>query len=251
MTASKILLLGEGPQSEEVAHWLTDQGDEVVRFSETLEDYSSADVVIEVIRDSTLRQLALAHVETMISEQIPIFVSGLTAYVAEVASWLKYPQRVSGFQPWLLTSMDVLEVIRPLQMEQEEQWLRATLFWQERGKQVEQVDDCPGMVFPRILAMVVNEASFALGEGVASAKDIDIAMKHGTNYPFGPLEWADRIGLDEIISVLQGMHVHLGEDAYRPAPLLQKLTYAKRFGQSSGRGFYSYLAQTDGQGAAH
>ncbi|PWI57116.1 3-hydroxyacyl-CoA dehydrogenase family protein [Sulfoacidibacillus thermotolerans] len=241
MTASRVLLLGDRPVCEEIIHWLSAKGDDVMRFTDALEDYSTVSVVIECIADAALRKSSLERVEAVIPEHALVYVSGLNAYVTEVASWFKHPQRVCGFQPWLIASMDVLELVRPLQMEQDELWKRAQSFWQERGKQIESIADYPGMVFPRILAMIVNEAAFALGEAVASASDIDIAMKFGTNYPLGPFEWADQIGLDEILSVLQGMHRYLGEDIYRPAPLLQKLVYAKWLGESSGRGFYSYL----------
>jgi 3-hydroxybutyryl-CoA dehydrogenase len=91
-----------------------------------------------------------------------------------------------------------------------------------------------------VLALLVNEAAFALSEGVARARDIDLAMKKGTNYPFGPLEWADEIGIDQIIAILLGLQRELGEDRYRPAPLLRKMSYAGFLGQASARGFYLY-----------
>jgi 3-hydroxybutyryl-CoA dehydrogenase len=102
------------------------------------------------------------------------------------------------------------------------------------------VPDGPGLVFPRILCMIINEAAFALMEGVASAEDIDTAMKLGTNYPLGPLEWADRIGLDQVLGVLEGLQAEYGEDRYRPAPLLRQLVRAGHLGLSTGRGFYPY-----------
>jgi 3-hydroxybutyryl-CoA dehydrogenase len=88
--------------------------------------------------------------------------------------------------------------------------------------------------------MIINEAAFALMEGVASAEDIDTAMKLGTNYPLGPLEWADRIGLDQVLAVLEGLQAEYGDDRYRPAPLLRQLVRAGHCGQSTGRGFHSY-----------
>lgn len=102
------------------------------------------------------------------------------------------------------------------------------------------MQDEVGLVYARILSLIINEAAFGLMEGIASPQDIDTAMRQGTNYPMGPLEWADTVGVDDIVAVLNGLHREIGEDRYRPAPLLRKLLYAKRLGLQSGRGFYTY-----------
>jgi len=94
-------------------------------------------------------------------------------------------------------------------------------------------------VVVRILAMIMNEAAFALGEGVASVRDIDAAMILGTNYPQGPLGWADTIGLDLLLSVLRAIQDTFGEDRYRPAPLLQRMVSAGMVGSASGAGFHA------------
>jgi 3-hydroxybutyryl-CoA dehydrogenase len=101
------------------------------------------------------------------------------------------------------------------------------------------VKDAPGLVFPRILSLIVNEAARSLDEGVA-AGDIDTAMRLGVNYPAGPLGWADRAGLDEVLAVLEGLQRETGDDRYRPAPLIRKMVLAGRLGEASGRGFYDY-----------
>jgi 3-hydroxybutyryl-CoA dehydrogenase len=75
---------------------------------------------------------------------------------------------------------------------------------------------------------------------VAKAEEIDIAMRLGVNYPLGPLRWGDRVGLDEVLAVLEGLHQETGEDRYRPAPLLRKMVISGRLGESSGQGFYQY-----------
>jgi 3-hydroxybutyryl-CoA dehydrogenase len=102
------------------------------------------------------------------------------------------------------------------------------------------VKDGPGLTFPRILSLIINEAARTLDEEVANAEEIDIAMRLGVNYPSGPLRWADHIGLDEVLAVLEGLHRDTGDDRYRPAPLLKKMVLAGWLGEQSGRGFYGY-----------
>ena len=102
------------------------------------------------------------------------------------------------------------------------------------------VADGPGLVRARILCCLINEAIGALMEGVAIVEDIDKAMRLGTNYPFGPLAWADQIGLDTVLGVMTGLHKEWGEDRYRPSPLLRRKVLAGHLGKKSGRGFYIY-----------
>jgi 3-hydroxybutyryl-CoA dehydrogenase len=106
------------------------------------------------------------------------------------------------------------------------------------GKDTVRVKDAAGLTFPRILSLIINEAARSLEEGVATADEIDIAMRLGVNYPQGPLRWADQIGLDEVLAVLEGLQRETGDDRYRPAPLLKKLVTAGFLGETSGRGFY-------------
>lgn len=241
MTASRVLLVGSGPLADEAAAWLAAQGDEVLRWDGGDAGGTLAvDAVVDVTARREEKRALLGAVEKRLAPAVPVFTSAVGACATEVAAHLAHPGRVVGFSPWQLAEMGVLEVSRPLQAEDDAQWERALAFWRARGKAVEAVDDAPGLVFPRTLAMLVNEAAFALMEGVATAQDIDLAMKKGTNYPYGPLEWADRIGLDQVLAVLEGLFRELGEDRYRPAPLLRKLVYAGWTGRAAGRGFYRY-----------
>jgi 3-hydroxybutyryl-CoA dehydrogenase len=102
-------------------------------------------------------------------------------------------------------------------------------------------DDQPelGEIIVRILASIMNEAAFAAGEGVASVRDIDIAMKLGTNYPKGPLKWADEIGLDTVHSVLKSLMASLADPRYRPAPLLWQMLRSGATGDAVGEGFHT------------
>lgn len=108
------------------------------------------------------------------------------------------------------------------------------------GKAGVEVSEAPGFVVNRILIPMINEAAYILMEGVASAKDIDAAMKLGANHPIGPLALGDLIGLDVCLAIMEILHKELGEDKYHPCPLLRKLVRAGFLGRKSGRGFYAY-----------
>jgi 3-hydroxybutyryl-CoA dehydrogenase len=121
---------------------------------------------------------------------------------------------------------------------------RAERFFAALGKHVAWVGDAPGLVLGRIVCQVVNECAFALGEGVGNAGDIDIGMSLGLSYPHGPLQWADEIGLDHVLTVLEALGAEYGEERYRPAPALRRHVQAGRLGRASGAGFFDYDVET-------
>jgi 3-hydroxybutyryl-CoA dehydrogenase len=119
----------------------------------------------------------------------------------------------------------------------------AERFFASLGKHTAWVQDAPGLVLGRIVCQVINESSFALGEGVGSAEDIDAGMVHGLGHPRGPLGWADQIGLDHVLSVLDALADERGEDRYRAAPALRRLAWSGRLGRQTGEGFFAYEPQ--------
>ncbi len=117
---------------------------------------------------------------------------------------------------------------------------RAERFFTTLGLHTAHVGDAPGLVLGRIVCQLVNEAAFALGEGVGSADDIDAGMVLGLNHPRGPLAWGDAIGLDHVLCVLDALRAERGDPAYRAAPLLRELVLTGRLGVQTGHGFHEH-----------
>jgi 3-hydroxybutyryl-CoA dehydrogenase len=169
-----------------------------------------------------------------------ILTSCLGFSTTQIASWTTRPERVVGFATFYpVAEKKVVELTSGLKTDSPA-LAAAENFFRALGKEPVGVKDAPGLIFPRILSLIINEAARSLDEGVAEAKEIDTAMRLGVNYPAGPLDWADRIGLDEVLAVLEGLQRETGDDRYRPAPLLAKMVFAGRLGEASGKGFYDY-----------
>jgi 3-hydroxybutyryl-CoA dehydrogenase len=175
-----------------------------------------------------------------IAPEIPVATLALTAGATQIGAYAGAPERVCGlgYLP-PLRDTHIIEVAPGLRTD------AATLEMTERlcamlGRESIRVADAAGLVGPRIVALIINEAAHALMEGVATPEDIDAGVRLGANYPHGPLEWADLIGLDTVYAIIQGMREEMDEDRYRPAPLLRKMVDAGWTGKTAGRGFYTY-----------
>jgi 3-hydroxybutyryl-CoA dehydrogenase len=118
-------------------------------------------------------------------------------------------------------------------------------FFASLGKHTIWVADAPGLVLGRIVCQLINESAFAYGEGVGSAEDIDTGLVHGLSHPRGPLSWADQIGLDHVLSVLDALADELREERYRAAPVLRRLAWSGKFGRQTGDGFFTYDGEED------
>ncbi|MBA3329101.1 MAG: hypothetical protein H0T43_12450 [Solirubrobacterales bacterium] len=118
----------------------------------------------------------------------------------------------------------------------------AERFFASLGRHTAWVGDAPGLVLGRIVCQIVNESAFAVGEGVGCAADVDTGMVLGLNHPRGPLQWADAIGLDHVLAVLDALQEHYREERYRAAPLLRRMVAEGRLGAATGAGFHDHAA---------
>jgi len=160
--------------------------------------------------------------------------------ITRVAASVNNPERVIGMHfmnP--VPVMQLVEIIRGAQTS-DETYATTRALAEKLGKTTVLSKDMPGFIVNRILIPMINEACFVLQEGLASAEDIDTAMKLGTNVPMGPLSLADFIGLDTVLYIAEVLHKGLGEDKYRPAPILRQYVDAGWFGRKSKRGFFRY-----------
>lgn len=250
----KVIIAGEIPFLEEVGDLCSDAGHETILY--LVEDFYSAvesglmmdeardaDVVIDLHNESReAKQELLLGLSQAVPPEALVLASVLPTSATQAAAWMANPQRVVGFgvlPP--IRSGGMVELARALQTG-DRSAAEAEAFWRGLDCEPVWVKDGPGLVRARIVCSLINEAVSALMEGVASAGDIDQAMRLGTNYPYGPLEWADLIGLDTVLGVMTGLFEEWGDDRYRPSPLLRRMVLANRLGQKSGRGFYRYDA---------
>ena len=208
--------------------------------TDVAEALAGTDFVIEAAPERIDLKLALfADIETHAPATAPIASNTSALSITELAGSLKQPSRVAGmhfFTP--VHKMKLIEIVRALESSDAtlaaiEQVARAM------KKETVLVREAPGFITTRVNASIGNEAFFMLMEGVASARDIDKALKLGLNHPMGPFELVDLVGLDTRLSILEYLHRSLGEK-YRPCPLLAQYVKAGRLGKKVGKGVYDY-----------
>ena len=201
----------------------------------------SCDLVIEAATErEDLKVKILKDVCAILRPQALVATNTSSISITKLAAATDRPDRFIGmhfFNPVPL--MALLELIRGLQTS-DDTHAKAQAFAKRIGKVSITAKNSPGFAVNRILCPMINEAIFALQEGLATAEDIDAGMKLGCNHPIGPLALADLIGLDTMLSVMEVFYEGFNDPKYRPAPLLKEMVAAGRLGRKTGRGFYSY-----------
>jgi 3-hydroxybutyryl-CoA dehydrogenase len=215
--------------------------DEVLGRIAPVEDLVAADLMIEaVVEDPAVKEAVFRRADELFLPEAILASNTSSIPISSLAAVTGRPDRVVGmhfFNPVPL--MGLVEVVRGLDTS-DETAAAITDLARELGKTPAEAHDFPGFVSNRILMPFVNEAAYALMEGVADAESIDTIAKLGFNHPLGPLALADLIGLDTCVAIMEVLHAGLGDPKYAPCPLLRQYVQAGRLGRKSGRGFYEY-----------
>ncbi len=202
---------------------------------------AGVDLAIEAVTErEEVKADVLRKLEAILNPSAVIASNTSSISITWLGGRTQSPERVVGmhfFNP--VPVMKLVEVVRGMATSDEvvETVLKLA---EDLGKVPVQVHDMPGFVSNRVLMPMINEAVFCLQEGVAEKEDIDRVMKLGMAHPMGPLELADLIGVDVVLNILEVLHRELGEDKYRPCPLLRRMAAAGRLGRKTGEGFYPY-----------
>jgi 3-hydroxybutyryl-CoA dehydrogenase len=215
--------------------------DEVLARVEPVEELVDADLMVEaVVEDAAVKQDVFRRADAALGTGAVLASNTSSIPIASLAQVTGRPERVIGmhfFNP--VPVMDLVEVVRAPGTS-DETVSEIVELARELGKTPAEVNDFPGFVSNRILMPLINEAAYALADGVAEADAIDTIAKLGFNHPMGPLALADLIGLDTCVSIMEVLRDGLGDAKYEPCPLLREHVAAGRLGRKSGRGFYEY-----------
>ena len=215
--------------------------DAVLARVEPVDDLVAADLMIEaVVEDAATKEDVFRRADETLPPEAILASNTSSIPITRLAAVTARPERVIGmhfFNP--VPVLKLVEVIRGLQTSDETAAAIVALA-QDLGKTPAEARDFPGFVSNRILMPFINEACYALMEGVAEAEAIDTIAKLGFAHPMGPLALADLIGLDTCVAIMEVLHEGLGDPRYAPCPLLRQYVQAGRLGRKSGRGFHEY-----------
>jgi 3-hydroxybutyryl-CoA dehydrogenase len=214
---------------------------EVLARGAAVDELVPADLLVEaVVEDAAVKEALFRRADEVLPPEAILASNTSSIPITRLAAATSRPDKVVGmhfFNP--VPVLKLVEVIRAVQTSDETAAAIVELA-EDLGKTPAQANDFPGFVSNRILMPFVNEAAYALLEGVAEAEAIDTIAKLGFAHPLGPLALADLIGLDTCVAIMEVLHEGLGDQKYAPCPLLRQYVAAGRLGRKSGRGFYDY-----------
>lgn len=248
-TTSKVYIIGESPMVEEYAELCASKGyDVLVAWNNPPEHKpkfnsdrikSSATIPSTVSVGLELSNINLAQkrknvekLDISLPATAPLLCSSVTVSATEQSSWVQQKYRLIGIGALPTFIGKQLVEVAPTVFSPKETLEVVTRFYSSLGKEIELVQDRVGMVLPRILCQIINESIFAVSDDVATPKDIDTAMKLGANYPGGPIEWAEQIGVKQVCAVLTALQNDMNEDRYRVSPLLKQMSIAGEWWRS-------------------
>ncbi len=212
-----------------------------IKDTKVYEDLADVDLVVEVVaEDMAIKEEIFKILDKICKPEAILATNTSSLSITQVASYTSRPEKVIGmhfFNP--VPMMKLVEVIKG-QLTSEEVHQTIIEIAKQIGKTPVSVNEAPGFVVNRILIPMVNEGIGIFAEGVASAAEIDEAMKLGANHPMGPLALGDLIGLDVCLAIMEVLYNEFGDSKYRPHPLLRKMVRANQLGRKTGVGFYDY-----------
>ncbi len=247
--AAEVRRILEQALDHQIERWAMTQAEKKatlarLEFTADLTRSAECDLVIETIQeDHEAKRALLARLDALLTPDRPIIVNTSTLSITELAQGLRHPDRIVGMHfLYPVTTTRVVEVVRG-QVTAEYAFEQVKHFARVLGKVPIVEFESPGFVTTRVMLPLINEAVQVVMEGVASAAEVDLCMKLGYDFRLGPLEWADRVGLNKVYVWLEHLFQETGDPKFRPCPLLRKLVRAGQTGARGGQGFFRYDAE--------